>query len=122
MFMFGVTTNRWYSINPTTLAAIPLNPFPVNANFFGQGGTIDPNTGDLLHSAVYTPGFGSLYRIDQTTGAATDIGFLGNPLDGNQVTDIAIQPIPEPASIVLVGAMGAAWMARRKLKKTKATV
>lgn len=120
MFMFGVNTNRWYSINPSTLAATPLNPFLVAADFFGQGGTFDPNTGDLLHSAVYNGGFGSLYRIDQTTGAATDLGFLGgDPFGGYQVTDIAIQPIPEPASVLLASATGAVWIVRRRLKKRK---
>lgn len=51
-----------------------------------------------------------LYRINLNTGAAALIGSIGG---GNQVTDIAIQTIPEPGTVVLTLAGLGALVVRR---------
>ena len=105
IFIHGVATDRWYSVNPTTLVATPLAVLPFDTNF-GQGGTFDPNNGTLYHAAFNATAFqGQLYTINTTTGAATFVGNMGdltNP-QPNQISDIAIKlagvgPTPTPSA------------------------
>ena len=103
IFMHGVATDRWYSVNPTTLVATPLAVLPFDTNF-GQGGTFDPNNGTLYHAAFNATAFqGQLYTINPATGAATFVGNMGdltNP-QPNQISDIAIKllgPPPTPTA------------------------
>lgn len=65
--------------------------------------------------AVLEPAAGSvsyLYSINLATGAATQLGLIGG---GFEVRDIALAlPIPEPASLALLGLAVPALLARRK--------
>ena len=94
IFVHGVSTDRWYSVNPTTLVATPLAVLPFDTNF-GQGGNFDPTTGTLHHAAFNSTAFqGQLWTIDPATGAAVLVGGMGtltNP-QPNQISDIAIKP------------------------------
>jgi len=118
IFAHGIETDRWYSIDPTTLAATQLGPLNFNTNF-GQGGSFDPATGTLYHAMLYVdPVLGNQGRflsIDPVTGAPTVIGNLGVGLQ--QVGDIAFAPVPEPTSLALVGLIASAWFVRRRSKR-----
>jgi hypothetical protein len=114
IFIHGVVSDRWYSVNPNTLVATQLGLEGFDSNF-GQGGTFDLGTGTLYHAAFNGTAFlGQLYTVNQITGVGTLVGTLGTNV-GNpvQVTDIAIR-IPEPASLSLVGLSGLALIRRRR--------
>jgi hypothetical protein len=85
---------------------------------FGQGGTFDPASGTLYHAMLSTTGGNQsrLATIDTATGLPTFIGGLGTTSPGglNQIGDIAIAVIPEPASLSLLGLSGLALVRRRR--------
>lgn len=57
------------------------------------------------------------YSVNLATGAATSIGFIGGnqSSDALAIRDIAVNPVPEPATLAVL-AIGAAMVARRKKK------
>lgn len=113
IFAHGIETDRWYTINPGTLAATQLNPLGVDTNF-GQGASFGPN-GVLYHAMLTTTGGNQnrLASIDQTTGLPTFIGTLGGPAL-TQVGDIAFI-IPEPATMSVLVLAGLALVRRRSM-------
>lgn len=115
IFLHGLVTDRWYSVDQNTLAATPLAPLPFDSNF-GQGGTFDLNDGTLYHAAFNATAFqGQLWTINPATGAAVFVGVLGTNVDPLvQITDIAIRVIPEPGSMALAGLSGLALLRRRR--------
>lgn len=97
IFLHGVGSDRWHRVDPVTLVATPLNALPFDTNF-GQGGTMDPVSGELYHAAFNATAFqGQLHKIDAATGNATLVGQLGTTSHPgtNQVSDIAIELPPE---------------------------
>jgi hypothetical protein len=114
IFMHGVQTDRWYSVNPTTYAATQLGLEGFDSNL-GQGGTFDHSTNTLLHAAFNNATFnGQLWSVNQVSGLGTLIGQMGTNVAASavQVTDIAIV-VPEPASVALLG-LGGLLVARRR--------
>jgi PEP-CTERM motif len=105
------------TLNPATaatLTSVPVVDFysslgisPSGVIWAGNGG------GD-----IGGPGIGQFYPgvsiLNPTTGNATFIGNTGT----NFVGDIAFQPIPEPASFVLVG-IGLAMVAARRSRRVE---
>lgn len=59
------------------------------------------------------------YTVNLVSGAATKIGGIGSNQTGDvlAIRDIAITPVPEPASIAIVGVGAAALLRRRTLAK-----
>lgn len=115
IFIHGVVTDRWYSVDRNTFAATQLGPEGFDSNF-GQGGTFDLGSGTLYHAAFNNVTFnGELYSVNQTTGLGTLVGQMGLNVAASavQVTDIAIR-IPEPASLSVLGLGGLALVRRRK--------
>lgn len=111
IFAHGIETDRWYTINPGTLAATALPPLGVDTNF-GQGASFDPVTGNLYHAILTTTGGNQsrLATIDTVTGLPTFIGTMG--ASGlNQVGDIAF--VPAPGALALLG-LGGLLSARRR--------
>ncbi len=88
IFAHGVETDRYYMIDPNTLAATALTAFGIDTNF-GQGSTFDPTSGILYHAMLTTTGgnMNRLATIDTVTGLPTFIGTLGVGL--TQISDIA---------------------------------
>jgi hypothetical protein len=114
IFAHGIETDRWYTINPGTLAATPLTSvLGVDTNF-GQGATFHPGSSTLYHALLSTTGGNQnrLATIDQVTGLPTFIGTLGGPTL-TQVGDIAF-PIPTPASSLLLVAASGLMLRRRR--------
>jgi hypothetical protein len=98
------------------------SPIGVNTNF-SQGMGTNWSAGDqwLLGAIGSSPGFFSqVMDINQGTGAGTIIGvpFPNNGSGGipqYELGDLDFQPVPEPATILALGA-GAAFLARRRRK------
>ncbi|HLO97458.1 MAG TPA: DUF4394 domain-containing protein, partial [Fimbriimonas sp.] len=57
------------------------------------------------------------YTVNLMTGAATSLGFIGGnqSSDALAIRDLAVNPVPEPATLAVL-AIGAAFVARRKKK------
>src|SRR3954471_16314764 len=116
IFMHGVATDRWYTVNPTTLATTPLGTEGFDSNF-GQGGTFDHTTNTLYHAGFNGATFnGELWTVNQATGLGTFLGTMGTNVATSavQVTDMAFAPIPEPASLTIISLSGLMLVRRRK--------
>ncbi len=73
-------------------------------------------TGDafLVFTGIFNTGGNVLYSVDLGTGAATALGPITGVASG-AVTDIAVAfPIPEPASLALLGGAGLLVLGRRR--------
>lgn len=91
IFLHGIETDRWYTVDPDTLQATALGPLGVNTNF-GQGASFDPQSLILYHAMLTMDGGNQnrLAVIDQTNGLPAFIGTLGAGL--TQIGDIAFPP------------------------------
>ena len=91
IFLHGIETDRWYTVDPDTLQATALDPLGVNTNF-GQGASFDPQSLILYHAMLTVDGGNQnrLAVIDQTNGLPAFIGTLGAGL--TQIGDIAFPP------------------------------
>jgi len=115
IFLHGVATDRWYSVNPNTFVGTPLGLEGVDTNF-GQGGTFDHSTTTLYHAAFNNTSFaGELWSVNQVSGAGTFLGAFGTNLGLStlQITDMAI-PVPEPTCAALLGLGGVTLLRRRR--------
>ena len=94
----------------TGLVANPLpTPLGYNSNF-SQGLTIDWSRDNKGYHGAFNQDSGrsELYTWDINTGAETFQGFIGPIHSGGSISeyepgDVAIPPIPEPASLLLIG-------------------
>lgn len=78
------------------------------------GFDIDALDGSAYASFVVGGGLSQLYSIDLTTGAATLIGGIGA---GEQLTSIAINQVPEPGTLALLGAGLSGLMLMRRHRR-----
>ena len=111
IFLHGIESDRWHTVNPGTLVATALDPLGVNTNF-GQGASFHAGSNTLYHAMLTIDGgnVSRLATINQVTGAPTFLGNMGVGL--NQVGDIAF-PVPTPGSALVLGA-ATLLMARRR--------
>ena len=122
----GATATTLYGID--SVRDVLVIQSPPNDGTLNTVGALGFNTSDLVGFDIFffgnqafasltTPGaFSSLFSINLTSGAATPIGAIGN---GLAIAGIAIQQVPEPATITLLAAalLGSiAVRARRRLK------
>ena len=106
----GAATTTLYGIDSVLDILVSQNP--PNDGTLNTIGPLGVNVTSLVGFDIVFPGnqafaalqvgtgFSSLYSVNLTTGAATLVGAIGT----NQVvTGLAAAPIPEPASLALVG-------------------
>jgi len=104
-FVQDLVNNGFYKL--TGLAGTFLGPEGFDSNY-SQGCTVDQATNILYHGAFNAGTFHTeLWSVNQTTGVGTFLGQIGgmnpNGLPEYETGDIAI--IPEPATLVLLGAL-----------------
>jgi outer membrane protein assembly factor BamB len=102
-------------VNPSTAAiisSVPLNDFFGALGIRPTDGTIFGGTGDSAQ----------LFTINPLTGAETLIGTTNDSNGQGQdfVGDLAFQPVPEPASLLLFGTGFASFIAARRRKNRQA--
>ena len=124
----GATTTTLYGID--SMLDILVTQNPPNAGTLNTVGALNFNSSDLVGFDIFffdnrafasltgnvAGATSSLYSINLQTGAATSIGPIGG---GLTIADIAIQQVPEPATITLLAAalLGSiAVRARRRVK------
>lgn len=124
----GATTTTLYGIDSGLDQLVIQNP--PNAGTLNSVGSLGFNTSDLVGFDIFffdnrafasltgtaAGASSSLFSINLASGAATSIGAIGS---GLQIAGIAIQQVPEPATITLLAAalLGfVAVRARRRLK------
>ena len=105
----GTLTTTLYNIDSVLDILVIQNP--PNIGTLNTVGSLGFNTSDQVGFDIFffgnqafasltAPGAASsLFGINLTTGAATAIGAIGNSL---QITDIAIQQVPEPGTVALL--------------------
>lgn len=84
--MVGITLTKLYSIDETTGGVTLITTLPASAQGFQSLSFVpDPNnqTADILIAANFN---GDVYKIDQTSGAATKIGSYGTVAAGKVVS------------------------------------
>ena len=124
----GATTTTLYGIDSGLDQLVIQNP--PNAGTLNSVGSLGFNTSDLVGFDIFffdnrafasltgtaAGASSSLFSINLASGAATSIGAIGS---GLQIAGIAIQQVPEPATITLLAAAllgSVAVRARRRLK------
>ena len=124
----GATTTTLYGIDSGLDQLVIQNP--PNAGTLNSVGSLGFNTSDLVGFDIFffdnrafasltgtaAGASSSLFSINLASGAATSIGAIGSSL---QIAGIAIQQVPEPATITLLAAAllgSVAVRARRRLK------
>ena len=122
----GTTTTTLYGID--SVRDILVTQVPPNAGTLNTVGVLGFNTtdqvgfdifflGNLAFASLTAVGGGSsFFSINLATGAATAIGAIGN---GLLISDIAIQQVPEPATLALLvaGLMGVIAVGKRRRLK-----
>ena len=105
----GTLTTTLYNID--SALDILVTQTPPNNGTLNTVGSLGFNTSDLVGFDIFffgnqafasltaVGGPSSLFSINLATGAATQIGQIGN---GLQIADIAIQQVPEPGTISLL--------------------
>ena len=105
----GTLTTTLYNIDSALDILVTQNP--PNNGTLSTVGSLGFNTSDLVGFDIFffgnqafasltaVGGPSSLFSINLATGAATQIGQIGN---GLQIADIAIQQVPEPGTISLL--------------------
>lgn len=86
------------------LKAFFLGPAGVDAGLF-DGLTIDWSRDDALYHATWNRAASrtELWTVDRGTGAGSFVGVIG---DGHRLFgDLAIAPVPEPATVLLLAAL-----------------
>jgi hypothetical protein len=119
----GATTTTLFDID--SALDLLVTQAPPNAGTLNTVGALGFNTSDQVGFDIFffgnqafasltTPGAGSsLFSINLATGAASNIGAIGNSL---VISDIAIQQVPEPGTLTLMAAalIGAVAVRRRR--------
>ena len=122
----GTTTTTLYGID--SVRDILVTQIPPNAGTLNTVGLLGFDTtdqvgfdifflGNLAFASLTAVGGGSsFFSINLATGAATAIGAIGN---GLLISDIAIQQVPEPATLALLvaGLMGVIAVGKRRRLK-----
>lgn len=113
-FIHELVTDTMYSLAGTV--ATPLAPEGFLANF-SQGMVIDwSGSGTWYHGAVRNSpsNFSELYTV-APTGVGTLVGLIGPGPISHETGDIAINPVPEPATMAVLS-IGALALLRRRRK------
>ena len=109
-------TNSLVTIDPNTAALAHLADLGFTAGSIG--GMTFSDIPDFGYFATGTTGTNGLYSFDMFNGGNA---FIGNfaALDPNGVSGLAASPVPEPATLGLMG-LGLVGLALRRRKKSKA--
>ena len=122
----GATTTTLFGID--SALDILVSQIPPNAGALNTIGSLGFNTTDQVGFDIFAfgnqafasltaaGGGSSLFSINLSTGAATQIGAIGG---GLQITDIAVQQVPEPGTIGLMAAGLLGMVASRRQRRVK---
>ncbi|MBL8049373.1 MAG: DUF4394 domain-containing protein [Chthonomonas sp.] len=125
----GATTTTLYNIDSAsdmlTIQTPPNNGTQVNVGMLGMNVSalagmdiLTVGSTNTAYAALQVAGMqGSRFAmINLATGAATDIGMIGmeQTSDSLAIRDIAVMPVPEPASVLVMGLGAAALLLRRR--------
>ena len=117
LYVQDLLTDQMYKLGGDSgLEATLLGPIGPDTSF-SQGMTIDWSRDGTWYLGAVTVDTGNeakLYTIDLVTGAGTLVGYIGPGPLSFETGDIAIQPVPEPASMLALGAGLAALVARKR--------